>query len=108
MNCGDSLSQGKKRMGWKVYELMCQLLLEGEDPEYSFAHCFLTLEWNLMSCSENVVDCHAKNISWMNDALGFCFPKSKTDQMGKNADSVWHVYASPHNLVTCPILALAR
>ncbi|KAL7462369.1 hypothetical protein ACHAXS_002746 [Conticribra weissflogii] len=28
--------------------------------------------------------------------------------MGKNADSVWHVYATPHNPITCPVLALAR
>ncbi len=103
---GDSLSQGKKRMGWKVYELMCRLFLEGDDPEYSFAHCFLTLEWNLMSRSENVVDCHAENIIWTDDLLGFTFPKSKTDQTGKNADSIWHVYATPHNPITCPILAL--
>ena len=107
MQRGDSLNQGKKRMGWKVYEVMCRLFLEGDDPEYSFAHCFLTLEWNLMSRSENVVDCHAENIVWNDDSLGFTFPKSKTDQTGKNADSIWHVYATPHNPITCPILALA-
>ena len=108
MQRGDSLNQGKKRMGWKVYEVMCRLFLEGDDPEYSFAHCFLTLEWNLMLRSENVVDCHAENIVWNDDSLGFTFPKSKTDQTGKNADSIWHVYATPHNPITCPILALAR
>ncbi len=93
-------------MGWKVYKLMCSLFLEGNDPEYSFAHYFLMLEWNLMSRSENVVDCHAKNIILTDDSLGFTFPKSKTDQTGKNADSIWHVYATPHNPITCPILAL--
>ena len=44
----------------------------------------------------------------VDDLLGFSFPKSKTDQMGKNADSVWHVYATPHNPITCPVLALAH
>ncbi len=97
-------------MGWKCYENMGRLFLEGDDPEYSFGHCFLTLEWNLMSHSENVVDCHAKNILWADDSLFFSFPKSKMDQMGKNADSVWHVYATSHNShnpITCPVLALA-
>ncbi len=31
------------------YELMCCLFLDCGNPEYSFGHCFLTLEWNLMS-----------------------------------------------------------
>ncbi len=64
-------------MGWNVSNLMCSLFLEGDDPEYSFAHCFLMLEWNLMAQSENVVDCHAENIIWNDDSLGFTFPKSK-------------------------------
>ncbi len=99
------MNQGKKRMGWKVYEVMCCLFLEGDNPEYSFAHCFLMLKWNSMSRSENVVDCHTENIVWNDDALGFAFPKSKTDQTSKNADSILH--ATPHNPITCPILALS-
>ncbi len=77
-------------MGRKVYELMCKLFLEGKDVEYIFAHLFLTLEWNLMSQSENVVDCHAENIFWVEDALGFHFPKTKADQLGKQSDAIWH------------------
>mmetsp|Transcript_13153 Transcript_13153/g.27835 ORF Transcript_13153/g.27835 Transcript_13153/m.27835 type:complete len:112 (+) Transcript_13153:757-1092(+) len=60
-----------------------------------------------MSRSKHVVDCRAENILWVDDSLGFSFPKSKTDQMGKNADSVWHVNATPHNPLTSHILALA-
>jgi len=48
-------------MSWKVYELICNIFLEGDDEEYIFDHSFLTLEWNLMSRSENVLDCHAEN-----------------------------------------------
>ncbi len=95
-------------MGWTVYEVMFHLFLEGDNPEYSFAHCFLKLEWKWMSSWENVVDCNAENIVWNDDSLGFKFPKSKTDQTGYNADSIWHVYATPHNPITCPILALAQ
>ena len=105
---GDSLSQGKKKMTFEAYELMCNLLLKEKDEAYVFAHLYLTLEWNLMSRSENVNDCHAENIIWLDDALGFHFPKSKTDQLGKRGDAVWHVYANPGNPAVCPILALAR
>ena len=59
---GDPTSQEKNKMSWKVYELMCNIFLEDDDEEYIFAHAFLTLEWNLMSRSENVVDCHAENL----------------------------------------------
>ncbi|KAL7457648.1 hypothetical protein ACHAXS_000402, partial [Conticribra weissflogii] len=60
---GDSLHGEKKKMGFKVYELVCKKFLEGEDNEYTFCHLFLVLEWNLMARSENVADCHAKNIA---------------------------------------------
>ncbi len=59
-----------------------------------------------MSCWENFVNCHAKNIS-LRDFLGFCLQNPKTNQMGKNANSVWHVYGKPHHPITCPILVLA-
>ena len=94
-------------MSWKVYELICNIFLEGDDEEYIFAHAFLTLEWNLMSRSENVVDCHAENLLWTEDALGFHFPRTKTDQLGKRSDAIWHVYATPNSPSTCCHLALA-
>ncbi len=49
LNNGDCLNKGKKKMGYNVYKLMCQILLQGDSTEYCFAHLFLTLEWNLMS-----------------------------------------------------------
>ncbi len=42
-------------MGWKCYELKCCLFLDGDDLEYSFGHCFLTLEWDLMSWSKKLL-----------------------------------------------------
>ena len=60
---GDSLNKGKKKMGWKVYELMSKLFMEGEDDEYIFAHAFLTLKWNLMVRSENVVHAPILHVS---------------------------------------------
>ena len=61
-----------------------------------------------MACSENVVDCHAENLVWTEDALGFHFPCTKTDQLGKRSDAIWHVYATPNSPSTCCHLALAR
>ena len=33
---------GKKKMDYKVYEKLCELLMKEEDKKYLFAHCFLT------------------------------------------------------------------
>ena len=104
---GDDFHEGKRKMSFEVYEKMCELFLKEESKEYLFAHCFLVLEWNLMARSENVVDCHVSHIYWSNDSLVFHFAKTKSDQTGKNTDQVWHVYATPENPCTCPILALA-
>jgi hypothetical protein len=90
MEDGDSGIIGKKKMDFKVYENICELFMPEEGEEYLFAHCFLTLEWNLKD-----------------DRLAFRFAKSKMDQMGRNSDQVWHVYATPNNSCVCPVLALA-
>ena len=103
---GDSLNKNKKKMGCKVYELMSKLFMEGEDDEYIFAHAFLACELNLMSHAENVEDCHADNMVWIEDALGVHFPKTKTDQLGKRSDVIWHVYTTPESPQTCAHLAL--
>ena len=50
---------------------------------------------------------HLYHITWEDDFLVFCFAKSKTDQTGRNKDQVWHVYGTPNNPTTCPVLALA-
>ena len=77
-----------------------------EGKEYIFAHCYVTLEWNLMARSESIVHAHFFHITWEDDCLAFHFAKSKTDQTGKNSDQVWHVYATPNILVFAPFLPL--
>ncbi len=101
------LSQGKKNMTFEAYNLTCSILLRKKEDLLIFFHLYLTLEWNLMSCSENVNDCHAKNFICLKDSLGFHFPKSKTNQLGKQGDAVWHVYVNPKNPAFCPNLAVA-
>jgi hypothetical protein len=52
----ESLNEGKRPMSFAVYSTMCNLMYHGGDDEYLFAHCFLTLEWNLMARSDNCVN----------------------------------------------------
>jgi hypothetical protein len=86
---------------------MCELFFAQDSEEYIFARCFLTLEWNLMARSENVVHAHMFHITWEDDALVFRFVKSKGDQTGRNKDQAWHVYANPNNPAVCPVLGMA-
>jgi hypothetical protein len=51
----DSMLIGKKKMDFNVYQLMCELFMREEGEEFIFSRCFVTLEWNLMARSENVV-----------------------------------------------------
>ena len=104
---GDSMLIGKKKIDFNVYQLMCELFMREEGEEFIFACSFLTLEWNLMARSENVVHAHMFHITWENDSLVFRFVKSKGDQTGRNRDQAWHVYANPNNPAVCPVLAMA-
>ncbi len=107
MKHDDSLNQRKEKMLFEAYKLVYNLLLKKKDEFYIFAHLYLTLELNLMLCSENVNDCHSKNIIWLNGALGIHFLKAKTDQLGKQGGAMWHVYTNLGNHAVCHILALA-
>lgn len=104
---GDYARVGKAKMDFKVYEKLCELFLKEEGEEFIFARCFLALEWNLMARSENIVHANVLHISWDNDSLVFRFVKTKNDQTGRNKDQRWHVYATPENPTTCPVLAMA-
>ena len=104
---GDVSIIGKKKMGFDVYQKICELFLKEEGDEFIFARAFLCLEWNLMARSENVVHAHILHVEWVADCLVFRFVKSKGDQTGRNSDQEWHVFANPHNPEICPVLALA-
>ena len=41
---GTKADEGKSPMSFQVYEKLCQLMMESEDDEMIFGHCFLTLE----------------------------------------------------------------
>ena len=87
---------------------MLQLLLEGESDEYIFAHCFLTLEWNLMARADNVASAMVSHVEWQGDSLVFHFAKTKAAQEGECVFKPWHVYANPVEPEICPILAFSK
>ncbi len=68
---GDSRIVGKKKIDFKVYEKICALFMVEEGEKYLFAHCFLTLEWNLMARLESIVHAHFFHITWEDDYLAF-------------------------------------
>jgi hypothetical protein len=59
-----------------------------------------------MAQSKSIVFAHLFHITWKDDCLIFPFARSKTNQMGKNRDQLWHVYATPMSPATFPCLSL--
>ena len=105
---GKPLDEGKRPMSFEAYHLMCEKLNESDHSEAIFAHCFLTLEWNLMARSDNCISMHVSHVEWRQDCLVFFFGKTKGDQAGEKAAEPWHVYSNPDDPVICPVLALAK
>jgi hypothetical protein len=100
------IMEGKRQIIFQDYEKLCEVLLKHEKDE--FVHCFLAIEWNLMARSQNIVDCHVKNVYFGNDCLVFQFAKTNCDQTGKNSDQLWHVYSNKNNPSICPVLSLSH
>ena len=94
---GESLDEGKKLMSYEVYKKLCELLFEGEGYDYTFAHVFLTLEWNLLARSNNCLAMNVNHVQWENDRLVFYFDKTKGDQSGDKSGDPWHIYSNPKN-----------
>ena len=95
-------------MSFDVYSKICEIFYKGKNPEYLFAHAFLTIEWNLMARSDNCVNMHINHVQWHEDAMLFFFGKSKGNQGGDRADKPWHVYSNPQMPFLCPVLAMAK
>jgi hypothetical protein len=60
-----------------------------------------------MAQSKSIVFAHLFHITREDDCLVFWFARSKTNQMGRNRDQLWHVYSMPMSPATCPVLALS-
>ena len=105
---GESLDEGKKPMSFDAYCLMCEKLMESDASEALFAHCFLTMEWNLMARSDNCNMMHVSHVEWRQDCLVFFFGKTKGDQLGEKSEEPWHVYSNSLHPAICPVVALAK
>ena len=103
---GGRLETGKAALSFQVYRALCKWILEDDDGV--FAHCFLTLTWNLMCRSKNTVSIHRAHMEWRDDCLGIMFAHTKTDPTGDNAMRCRHVYANPFEPELCAITSLAR
>ncbi len=87
MEDGDSGIIGKKKMDFKVFEKICALFLKEDGKEFLFARCFLVLEWNLMSRSDNIVHAHLFHITWEDNCLAFRFAKKQNRPDGEEQQS---------------------
>ena len=105
---GKSLEEGKRPMSFEAYRLMCKKMMESDATEALFAHCYLTMEWNLMARSDNCENMHVSHVEWRQDCLVFFFAKTKGDQAGDKAGEPWHVYSNPNDPAICPVLSLAK
>ena len=77
---GISLEEGNKAMSFDVYKTLCDVLHQGEVEEFLFVHAFLTMEWNLMTRSDNCVNMHIRHIQWRSDCLILYLGTSKGNQ----------------------------
>jgi hypothetical protein len=106
MEDGDSGIIGKKKMDFKVFKKICALFLKEEAEEFLFAHCFLVLEWNLMSRSDNIVHAHLFHITWEDDCLAFRFCKKQNGPDGEEQRSgvacLCHTRQSCNLSCSCP------
>ena len=63
------MEERKDTMSFQCFELLCKKFFEGGKDEYNFAHLFLTLEWKLIACSDNVVNLAVNDLEWSDDSL---------------------------------------
>jgi len=100
--------EGKAAMSIALYKAICGWFLDYGTSDGLFAHCFLTLTWNLACRSNNTSLIKFKDIVWSScfDSFQVYFQHSKTDQLGDEAKYPRHIYANPVSPSVCPILSL--
>ena len=105
---GASIDEVNREMSFEVYKLLCEELYNGKGDDHLFAHAFLTMEWNLMTRSNNCANMHVQHIQWRSDSLIYYFGTLKGNQTGDRANDPWHVYSNLKNPTICPVFALAK
>ena len=74
---GLKISEGKKSISLKAYEILSKTLFERGEKMDMFVHLFLVLCWCLMKRAENCVNAKINHIHFHCDCLVFEFAKSK-------------------------------
>lgn len=104
-----SFKEGKDPLTRNAYRNLARIAIErcNDASQILFNHCYLLLDWNLMSRVSSVGELMFEHIRWENDALLITFERHKGDQDGSTCNKEpKHVYANPHEPWICPILAL--
>ena len=101
-----AFKSGKDVMRFPLYRWMCEMLMKSNKPDAVFAHCLLTLCWNLMCRVCNGAHVPLQHLEWLEDALGVYLVHMKNDQAGDRKRDPRHIYANPVIPVICPILSL--
>jgi len=104
----DEANVGDEPLPFVLYCSICKWLLEKRDENSIFAHCFLTLTWNLMCRSVNTTLVQKEHMSWEGNAVRIQFAHSKTDITHQEAQHVQHIYQNPLNPDICPLLSIER
>ena len=102
-----TLRQGMDPLPFSVYRVLCREIMKQPTAEFTFAHCFMVICWNLICRSSNALHIRFVHMGWREDALQIKFAQQKNDQLGEKPKDPRSVYANPIMPEVCPILALA-
>lgn len=100
--------EGKRPLPFQVYCAICRWFLEDGSKDSIFAHCFITMTWNLMCRSHNTVTVRLEHMGWENDAMTVQFARTKTSREGHDAGFMRHLYANPATPEICVLLSVSR
>lgn len=101
-----SVTVGKEPMKFSVYRYLCRKLLSVGTRCSIFAHCYMTISWNLMCRAGNTSTICYEHMAWKEDALSVLFAQMKNDPLGTRPKDPRHLYANPCYPEICCVLAL--
>lgn len=107
------MREGKLPLPIQGYKCLCRLALnpnvEGEVAQNNhliiYTHLYLLLQWNTMSRTESIAHCNYSHFKWNGDCMIVQLPRHKGDPEGLRSYEK-HIYANPHDLLICPVLAM--
>jgi hypothetical protein len=102
-----NIKVGKEPLSFGLYRFLGISLMTEASKEFTFAHAFMTICWNLMCRSSNALQIHYQHMQWSDDALCIIFAHMKNDQTGERPRDPRHIYPNPDKPEICPILSLA-